>query len=1675
MPPTLRLDLGRGERTTTSKSLDQAQRIGPDLSKGDKNASPIKSNLVQSLLNFSSVKRNSRVEARERSECVPESAEGGESMSASPSGKSNTLTLASINLQSKWKTNVAAIEKLMLKQGVDVLLGQDHGNTERQINKGYLPVPDKLKFNTAWFGYDQNRSNKARTLAAIRNVSTERDSSVSMEPEGCWMEVELHARFELPVRILNVYVPQKENERKSYLDRILARVEESRASHLVIVAGDFNLVRDTEQDIMRNYNIAGEYGHTNPEFYERLEEHLTDSVKVMTDGSRFTRRGERVAKGGAKTILTRLDQIWVDNRIANRLLSHKVREFVIDSDHGVVTITLETMEHDVTQQIEAPEGRVVYKLPDKGSEKYKSMIRQITEEWEVKKSRVDQLVDWSVEGEEAEALSEMTTQLNDTIHRALVRHGHRKIVEKDPNRCNRTRKKIDERLSDKKKDKKNLSKGIGIAGMIDRAPSELRELLVKKLNQIHKRVGPKDKWGENPDWNRSTLNEWIYSADKRRRCLSREIRKMYREIETKEIENVIRDILDAEDTNRYLYFKRVRMRKGESIRALREQVGERFVVHTDKANIMRILTSFWRQVFSSRGAQPKITPEWLLRRKKPEWQGELLNDISVELVKVHIDHLSAGKAPGEDGVSAELLQMLPDTAVESLTKIFNDSLRTNKIPKQWKLSRISLIHKDGSAYEPGNYRPISLLSTEYKLFTKILADRLSAFMERNQFLSSDQLGYRENKDAIEGVARLIHQVRGAIKNKKKFHTVFIDFTKAYDSVEHWAIKQSLEYYGLPRAFINLVEDMLAEGKADIITEFGVTERFGVGSGVRQGDSISPILFVTFMNPLLEIITEKTDCKVTAYCDDVVITAESREELERAWQITTEFAAFNNMMVNARKSGYATNDPDRATLFTGHDGRHITELGEETSYKYLGVWVNLLLDWRTQINECEKKLKQTLDVISFKKMAIDQKIALVNIVIHNSIGYRMNVISFPKKWLVDMDNLIADRLLKLMGMRCSTKNRAALWSLRGLHKLENLQLAIFASTMVDRILNSDITKVDKEQVDTQAIQGWLRAANATLVDTSAKTFDLYSTLGSNEAGGISNRLLKCGIKELQQVVANDEVLSYKEMAEKYAEEHFKHRLKQEQWERVTEIIEETYQRTEAKRKVWPHLTQWPTEELEEDKQAGLLITRGREVWVWTDGSFKDGQAGSGVLISSDWWHGFRTEGEQTILNAELQAIEWALANTPKNWKLRIVSDSKNAIRAVEKFPKLPHIRRIKLKASDTLSRIEAMLTERTNAGGGLCMSHVYSHINEKHETAESQGEDAVRKWKEKLRQCKKRFGKDFALAREGNEKVDKIAELGRSNPQRFPTDWLEGTKRWVVEVAGRPIIGNLLKELKKVTRARDRDTLLADTSRFSWTSDETILKENLGEMFCPRNFRRDKVNNWWFKTITGNLNHASKLHHFRKPNDKDHLYTDNRCQLCLARGVEMKENVAHMMTCQSQEELDRLLARRVNKVINECSSVDIYPLETWFPCPGAGETYFRDFDRAKGALGHLPQTLGKYLTEVRKVPTKKVKDCVRRINKIVKHNRYIRFKHQREAERRSRVRDRNNRWEGEVDLRAIIKTEPQNRKRKAQATGKPAKKSMRATSSKKRIWSEQGDKRQSVKRQRRMEEWLEAVM
>ena len=159
--------------------------------------------------------------------------------------------------------------------------------------------------------------------------------------------------------------------------------------------------------------------------------------------------------------------------------------------------------------------------------------------------------------------------------------------------------------------------------------------------------------------------------------------------------------------------------------------------------------------------------------------------------------LNTSKSQGHDRISASLLKQIIHSIASPLTHIFNLSISTDKCPNSLKIAKVNPILKKDDPHEISNYRPISILPSISKILEKIIYDRLYTFLITWELLNPNQYGFRKKNHSTDlALIRLYDKITNAMAEKKHVIGIFMDLSKAFDTLDHNILLKKLQVYGI---------------------------------------------------------------------------------------------------------------------------------------------------------------------------------------------------------------------------------------------------------------------------------------------------------------------------------------------------------------------------------------------------------------------------------------------------------------------------------------------------------------------------------------------------------------------------------------------------------------------------------------------------------------------------------------------------------------------------------------------------------------------------------------------------------------------------------------------------------------------------------------------------------------
>ena len=291
---------------------------------------------------------------------------------------------------------------------------------------------------------------------------------------------------------------------------------------------------------------------------------------------------------------------------------------------------------------------------------------------------------------------------------------------------------------------------------------------------------------------------------------------------------------------------------------------------------------------------------------------ELDVDTTPTELKRAITGLRNNKAAGPDGLIYEIFKYI-DSLHPLILKLFNKIFQSGQFPIQWTQVVIVPLHKKGPKNIASNYRGITLLDTLSMLFTRLLNARVSKWAEENDMFAQSQCGFRDNHSTADGIY-LLHSTieKWTRKSGGRLYTAMIDFQKAFDYVVHnnvwmWLIKK-----GVTGRILKIVQSMYRQIKNQVRGLTGeLNEPFTGAIGLRQGESLSPLLFSFLVNDVEEELCRKQGnqamrwghvvLSLLMYADDLCVIADSPDNLQQALNILSDFCEQWNLKVNPAKS------------------------------------------------------------------------------------------------------------------------------------------------------------------------------------------------------------------------------------------------------------------------------------------------------------------------------------------------------------------------------------------------------------------------------------------------------------------------------------------------------------------------------------------------------------------------------------------------------------------------------------------------------------------------------------------------------------------------------------------------------------------------------------------------------
>jgi hypothetical protein len=372
--------------------------------------------------------------------------------------------------------------------------------------------------------------------------------------------------------------------------------------------------------------------------------------------------------------------------------------------------------------------------------------------------------------------------------------------------------------------------------------------------------------------------------------------------------------------------------------------------------------------------------------------------------------LKSGSAPGEDGITSDLLKLCRLSIVDPITYLCNLCFSTGVFPDIFKRAKITPVFKNGNKKLPSNYRPIALISVISKIIEKLVNKRLKKYLEVNSLLGSNQYGFRAKTSTEDAVIHLTTSITEHLDAGKKCLGVFLDLQKAFDTVSIPILLARLENVGIRGIALQFFTDYLT-GRMQCTSINKInSEWIPIEYGVPQGSTLAPTLFLIYVNDLCK--TNIPGCKTLMFADDTVLLFNDgswdrvRILAENGIGLVTAWLEDSLLSLNVTKTNYICFSKTEATkpredfkvaVHTYPCNRYMAGncncalLTRADHVKYLGVQIDAHLNWTPHITVVASRIRKLLyafrnlrDVAS-KPLLIQTYKALGECIVNYCIG------------------------------------------------------------------------------------------------------------------------------------------------------------------------------------------------------------------------------------------------------------------------------------------------------------------------------------------------------------------------------------------------------------------------------------------------------------------------------------------------------------------------------------------------------------------------------------------------------------------------------------------------------------------------------------------------------------------
>lgn len=359
-----------------------------------------------------------------------------------------------------------------------------------------------------------------------------------------------------------------------------------------------------------------------------------------------------------------------------------------------------------------------------------------------------------------------------------------------------------------------------------------------------------------------------------------------------------------------------------------------------------------------------------------------------------IKQLKHGKAAGPDNIPAEALKTDIETSVDILHPLFRKIWEEEQVPTEWKEGYLVKLPKKGDLSSCSNYRGITLLSIPGKVLNRVILNRIKDAVDPQ--LRDQQAGFRKNRSCTDQIATLRIIVEQSLEWNSPLYVNFIDYEKAFDSVDRQTLWKLLRHYGVPEKITTIIKNSYEGMTCRVVHGKQLTDAFQVNTGVRQGCLLSPFLFILAIDWIMKKSTENrrngiqwtlwTQLDDLDFADDLALLSQTKQQMQEKTILVAENSSRLGLTIHKGKSKVLrVNEVNEMPIILEGE-----ELEEVEKFTYLGSVIDKQggteADVKARMGKARVKFHQMKKIWGTSALSIKSKIRVFNTMIKPILLY-----------------------------------------------------------------------------------------------------------------------------------------------------------------------------------------------------------------------------------------------------------------------------------------------------------------------------------------------------------------------------------------------------------------------------------------------------------------------------------------------------------------------------------------------------------------------------------------------------------------------------------------------------------------------------------------------------------------